>query len=132
MGGNAVNILLDAATAPARGEKHPAREFLARVNELCTDAAAALSHRTLTTARKSGGSASFQSGDMNINVRSGKCDILLEATRDDQSMTIRCMNWLGRRVGVLHGVSGIASDEVEDFIEEITSALPQIKLKRDR
>lgn len=130
MGANAVNILLDAATANARGEKHPAKEFLARVNSLCTNAAAALTHRTLTTARKSGGSASFQSGDLQINVRSGKCDIMLEAVKEDQSMTIRCMPWLGRRVGILHGVSGLASDEVEDFIEEVTIALPQIKLKR--
>jgi hypothetical protein len=130
MGVNAVNILLDAATANARGEKHPAKEFLSRVNDLCTHAAAALTHRTLTFARKSGGSASFQSGDMRINVRSGKCDIMLEAVKDDQSMTIRCMPWLGRRVGVLHGVTGLASDEVEDFIEEITIALPQAKLQR--
>lgn len=130
MGVSAINILLDAATANARGERHPANDFLARVNDLCTNAAAALTRRTLTTARKSGGSASFQSGDMQINVRSGKCDIMLEAVKDDQSMTIRCMPWLGRRVGVLHGLSGLASDEVEDFIEEIAIALPQIKLKR--
>jgi hypothetical protein len=131
MGVNAANILLDAATANARGEKHPAMEFLSRVNGLCTAAAAALTHRTLTSARKSGGSASFESGDMQINVRSGKSgDIMLEAVKDDQSMTIRCMPWLGRRVGALHGVTGLASDEVEEFIEEITVALPQIKLKR--
>lgn len=130
MSQRAVDVLLDAATAGARGEKHPAIEFLHRVNEACTRAAGALTRRVLTTARKSGGSASFSSGDMEISVRSGKCDIMLEAVRDDQRMTIRCLPWSGHRVGILHSVSGIATDEVEDFIADLASALPKAQLLR--
>lgn len=130
MSSQTVDVLLEAATATARGEEHPASDFMNRVNEACTRAAAALTRNALVTARKSGGSASFSSGDMEISVRSGRCDILLEAVKDDRRMTIRCLPWLGRRVGVLHGLSGLATEEVEDFLADVASALPKAKLMR--
>jgi len=127
MSAETVTVLLDAATASARGEQHPAREFLHRVNDACTRAAESLSRKFITIARKSGGSANFSSGDMAINVRSSKTDVIVEAVKDDRRMSIRCLPWSGKRVGVLHELQGLAADEVEDFLADVASALPAAK-----
>ncbi|WP_157934775.1 hypothetical protein [Microvirga ossetica] len=134
---NPVSVLLDAATAPTRGEAdHPARGTLEAVTAACDRLYRATPRFAIQKARRAfTRSAEFFAGPFEVRVTTRKTLIFIEARCEgrwqDRRVSINFRPFGRRWGGSVSGASGLELDEIETFLLKLAEALRGIEWSQE-